>query len=91
MTDPIPVIAIHMPPQQGLPPARHIFGDAVVIAAEISISGHEQKEKTCRNCGAVRVTMIGGPAARAWRRTAEGPQIETEIAPPCDHDAGWPR
>lgn len=82
---------VHLTPQQGLPPPRHLFGDAVVIAREISISGYEQKEKTCRNCGAVRVTMIGVPAARAWRRSADGPQIETGLAPPCDHDAGWPR
>lgn len=91
MTEPLPAV-VHLPPPKpgARPPLRHVLGDAVTIAPEHPISGYEQKEKTCKNCGAVRVTVMGGPALRAWRRTATGAQIETDIPPPCDADAGWP-
>jgi len=68
----------------------HVFGAEVLIAACVSPSGFEQKEKTCRNCGAVRVTVLGAPDPRAWRRTADGPQITTDLAPPCNSEAAWP-
>lgn len=70
-------------------PKNHVLGPAVTIPADVSPSLYEQHEKTCANCGAVRVTMMGRPW-RAWRRDASGPQIETVVAPPCDKDAPWP-
>lgn len=82
-SEPVKATATRHPP--------HILGAEVMIAVEISPSGFEQKEKTCKNCGAVRVTMIGSVYPRAWRRTSEGPQITTTIEPPCNKDAGWPR
>jgi hypothetical protein len=66
------------------------LGAEVMISCDISPSGFEQKEKTCKNCGAVRVTMLGAADPRAWRRTADGPQITTDLAPPCNSDAAWP-
>lgn len=82
----------HLPPPKAAPPVRHLFGDAVTVPADIAPSGYEQKEKTCANCGAVRVTIFGpnALAMRAWRRSPEGPQITTEIPPPCNSDAPWP-
>jgi hypothetical protein len=75
-----------------LPPARHILDDAKRIAADVSPSGFEQVEKTCRNCGATRITMIKPEwPYRAWRRTPDGPQIQTDIAPPCNPEAEWRR
>ena len=94
MTEPLPDV-VHLPPPKpgARPPLHHALGDAVTIAPENSISGYEQKEKTCKNCGAVRVTILD-PARnmfwRAWRRTAEGEQIETDIPPPCDAEGAWP-
>jgi hypothetical protein len=69
----------------------HVFGAELKVPADVSPSGFEQKEKTCKNCGAVRVTVLGSASPRAWRRTSEGPQITTTIEPPCNAEAGWPR
>ena len=45
---------------------QHTFGDVVRMAPSVSVTGHEQHEKTCGHCGAVRVTVI--PAeGRPWR------------------------
>lgn len=75
---------VHMP---ALPKHRqpHVFGDAVVIPAETSDSGFEQKEKACKNCGAVRVTIFSSDALRmrGWRLGAGMPLIETSVAPSC--------
>lgn len=83
----------HLPPPKARAPVRHALGEAIAIPAEISVSGYEQREKTCANCGAVRVTIFSPDVneMRAWRRSADGPQITTDIAPPCNSDAGWPR
>lgn len=69
------------------PPQRHVFGPDIRIARELSPSGYEQIERTCANCGAVKITIMSG--GRAWRRSADGPQVATSIEPPCDRDAGW--
>jgi hypothetical protein len=82
-----------LPARKGNPPVRHLLGDPIMIPPHLSPSGFEQKEKTCKNCGAVRILILDPKQAsfrRAWRRTAGGPQIETDNPPPCDKDAGWP-
>jgi hypothetical protein len=93
MAEPLPEgYVAHLPPPQSRAPLRHPFGAAVTIPKEKSASGFEQKEKTCSHCGCVRVTVWGhGVAWREWRRNADGPQIKTSIAPPCDPEAGWGR
>ena len=85
---------VQLPVSKAHPPVNHPLGPAVTVPPEISISGFEQREKTCKNCGAVRVTILDfarGNFWRAWRRTTDGPQITTDIPPPCNKDAGWPR
>lgn len=79
----------HLPPPIARPPQRHALGPEMRVDAALSPSGFEQKEKTCANCGAVRVTIFGGSCSRAWRRSADGTQVATNIEPPCDRDAEW--
>lgn len=64
---------VHMP-QQPLP--RHLFGDPVSVAPEQSVTGHEQHEKTCLTCHAVRVTVIPqqGDPWREWREPGAATQ-----------------
>lgn len=57
----------HLPEPKPRPPQRHVLDAAKVILADPASSSHEQHEKTCRNCGVVRVTMIGGIFPRVWR------------------------
>ena len=49
---------------------QHTFGDVVRMAPSVSVTGHEQHEKTCGHCGAVRVTVIPltGRPWREWRQ-----------------------
>lgn len=95
MVDPMPdhegEVAHLPPPKAGRPPARHVFGPDIRIPREIAPSGFEQIERTCANCGAVKITIVGASEPRAWRRTAEGPQIVSGLAPPCGLNGGWPR
>lgn len=61
-------------------PQPHLFGDTIIVPEDLSVSGYEQAERTCRNCGAVKVTVLGpGLSWRAWRACADGPQ---DIDPP---------
>jgi len=48
---------------------RHALGDPVIIPPEVSESGHEQHEKICKACSAVRITVLAsdGRVWRAWR------------------------
>jgi hypothetical protein len=47
---------------------NHTLTPAQTIPPEHSLSGHEQHEKTCSICGAVRVTIVDGESIkRAWR------------------------
>lgn len=79
----------HLPPPVSRAPIRHAFGPDIRIAREVSPSGFEQIERTCANCGAVKITIMGIGEPRAWRRSSDGPQITTSIEPPCDRDAEW--
>lgn len=66
-----------------LPPARHIFDDPVWVPASKSVSGRPQTERTCKVCGAVKVTLHGDDHGRAWRKSADAEQVETFDAPAC--------
>jgi cytochrome c5 len=57
---------VHLPQREA---PRHLFGAAVTVPPEKSISGYEQHEMTCLTCGATRVTVIPkqGDAWREWR------------------------
>ena len=56
-----------LPPPKPRPPERHALGVAIVILSDPATQQHEQVEKTCRNCGVTRVTVIGGAIPRLWR------------------------
>lgn len=72
-------------PKHWLPRGCHPLGNSILIGAKLSVSGHEQHEKTCAACGAVRVTIIdsSGNHRRAWRIAGNAPQVETYQAPVC--------
>lgn len=86
MTDQIADTDVAQLPPPKLRRSPHVFADAISIAPELSISGHEQKERTCQNCGAVKITIIGDGDnhRRAWRIGATAPQVETYVEPACD-------
>jgi hypothetical protein len=72
---------VHLPPSHR---QRHVLGETVTIPPAASDTGYEQKEKACRNCGAVRVTVLSSAGGRrGWRRAVGAPLIETSIEPPC--------
>lgn len=64
----------------------HKFGDPVSVPADKSPSGHQQTERSCTLCGAVKVTVhgLGDNQYRAWRKSANAEQIETFAAPLCE-------
>ena len=70
------------------PPLRHVFGAEMRLAPEVSPSGCEQVERTCANCGVVKITIIDAADnhRRAWRRGGE--QVETYVAPMCEGTLG---
>lgn len=55
-------------------PPQHVFDEPKRISPVESGSGFEQIEKTCKTCGAVRITIIGGPYPRSWRLKDESVQ-----------------
>jgi hypothetical protein len=48
---------------------HHVFGEVIWMAPSVSATGHEQHEKICIHCGAVKVTVIPerGDPWREWR------------------------
>lgn len=66
-----------------LPALKHGFADPVWVPAAKSRSHRPQTERTCKVCGAVKVTLHGDDHGRAWRVSDEAPQVETFTAPPC--------
>jgi hypothetical protein len=76
---------VHLPPPKPQPAPPHLFGEPMTIAADLSPTGREQKEKTCLRCGAIRVTVMAptGESWREWRLSADGPQLEWQGAPEC--------
>jgi len=87
MTDAMPDgYVYHLPPPIVQPRIPHVFGDPITISPELSLSGREQIERTCKACGAVKVTVIGegDNHHRAWRKSATGEQIDTYLALPCE-------
>jgi len=70
---------IHLPPPKH---ARnpHLFGDPVMVPA--TLVRHQQTERTCAICGAVKVTVHApdGRGWREWRQRADAEQVTTDIA-----------
>lgn len=62
----------------------HSFGTTRRIAPDASSSGHEQFERTCASCGAVKISVVPhhGAPYRAWR-TAGAPRQWVGAAPRC--------
>ncbi len=58
---------VHLPRQR--PVLHGPFSDPVSIPAQETPSGHPQTERTCVNCGAVKITVHGlnGFSWREWR------------------------
>jgi hypothetical protein len=67
-----------------LPPQRHVFDLPVSIAANPLLGRHAQTERTCKICGAVKVTVHPpeGGGYRMWRRSELAGQVEDE--PLCE-------
>ena len=64
---------IHLPKPKRRSP--HIFGDAVSVPAHKTLTRHQQTERTCLICGAVKVTVHGENFAwREWRKRGEAGQ-----------------
>lgn len=63
---------------------RHVFGEAHRVPPGLSRSRLAQHERTCKACGAVKVTVIrgDGQAWREWRLSEDGAQMEM-ADPPC--------
>jgi cytochrome c5 len=67
-----------------MPALKHTFESPVWVPAARSASGYPQTERTCKVCGAVKVTLHPkGGGGRAWRRSADAVQVETFDAPAC--------
>jgi cytochrome c5 len=68
-----PGYIVHMP--QALP-RQHLLGEAKKVLPHLSVTGHEQHEKTCAICGAVRVTIVPkqGDSWREWREAGSDKQ-----------------
>jgi hypothetical protein len=67
-----------------LPPLKHRFGDALNVPPSYELDRHQQTERTCAVCGAVKVTVHSpdGRHWREWRVSASAAQRETDT-PPC--------
>jgi hypothetical protein len=71
-----------------LPAQRHVFGEFVRIPADPLLGRHPQTERTCKICGAIKVTVHppDGGGERQWRRSALAGQIDDE--PSCEVPVG---
>jgi hypothetical protein len=75
MNEPLPDgYVVHMPQAK---PAPHPFGDPVSVPANPALGRHQQTERTCKVCGAVKVTVHAGKKGwREWRLSESGAQME---------------
>jgi uncharacterized NAD(P)/FAD-binding protein YdhS len=67
-----------------LPAQRHVFGEFVRVPANPLLGRHPQTERTCKICGAVKVTVHppDGGGYRMWRRSEQAGQVDDE--PACE-------
>ena len=81
----------HLPPPK---PRMHSAADFYpprYIPPSLSASGYEQHERTCRHCGAVKITILDRGAdayRRAWRKAEDAEQVETFVALVCGARVG---
>jgi hypothetical protein len=77
MTQPLPKdYVLHLPQTR---PHPHAFGDPVNVLPNPALDRHQQTERTCKVCGAVKVTVHAGTKHwREWRLTESGAQMEME-------------
>lgn len=69
----------------GSTPPRHVFSDPVSVPPSIELDRHQQTERTCAVCGAVKVTVHapGGRAWREWRASSSAAQLQLRDDLPC--------
>lgn len=66
------------------PPAEpHKFGSQKRIAADKTLSGSEQIERTCASCGLVKITIMQGGGRRFYRWGDARCQFEEPVEPEC--------
>lgn len=70
--------------------ARHVFDDPVSVPPSIELDRHQQTERTCSVCGAVKVTVHApdGRAWREWRQSASSAQLLLRDDLPCAPQLG---
>lgn len=71
-------------------PARHVFGEPVSVPPSLELDRHQQTERTCSACGAVKVTVHApdGRAWREWRQSASAAQLRLRTDLPCAPQLG---
>lgn len=64
---------------------RHAWGSKVRIAGTETITGCDQTEQRCWNCGRVKITVHPphGLAYLAWRSPDNPQQFAMDTTPPC--------
>ncbi len=74
----------------GAAPARHVFGEPASVPPSLELARHQQTERTCALCGAVKVTVHApdGSAWREWRVSSSSAQLRLDDDLPCRPQAG---
>jgi hypothetical protein len=64
---------------------RHVLGNPVSVPPSLELERHQQTERTCSVCGAVKVTVHApdGQAWREWRASASSAQHQLRDDLPC--------
>lgn len=79
------VVSGNFPTPGAQPALRHVFGEPVGVPPSLELDRHQQTERTCSVCGAVKVTVHApdGSAWREWRQSASSAQLKFSDDLPC--------
>ncbi|EJN14730.1 hypothetical protein PMI42_01703 [Bradyrhizobium sp. YR681] len=79
------VVTGNFPDAPPAPAQRHVFGDPVSVTPSLELDRHQQTERTCSVCGAVKVTVHApdGSAWREWRASTSAAQRRFDDDLPC--------
>lgn len=80
----------NFPTPPALPAPRHLFGQPVSVPPSSELDRHQQTERTCSVCGAVKVTVHApdGRAWREWRASSSAAQVRVRDDLPCAPQIG---